>query len=313
MSGPHRVATFPALGSTAVLLVTDPGSADGALGILRDHLERIDLACSRFREDSELVRLNAAAGRGPVRASDLLLEAVEAALRAARITEGRVDPTVGTALELIGYDRDFALVAADGPALSYTARPVPGWKAVTVDRRAGTVALRAGTRLDLGATAKAFCADLAATAIAARTGGGVLVSLGGDVAVAGTAPDGGWPIRVAADHSAPLDGSGPVVAIRDGGLATTSTTVRRWRRGGEVVHHLIDPASSRPVARRWQTVSVAAGSCLDANIASCAAMVMGAGAAEWLDAQGLPSRLVGEGGRVVTVAGWPSEEPVACC
>lgn len=312
MTAPHRVATFPALGSTATLVLTDPAGAGDALAILRDVLERVDLACSRFRDDSELVRLNAAAGRGPVRVSALLLDAIEAALRAARVTDGRVDPTVGAALELIGYDRDFALVAPDGPPLSYLAGPVPGWEAVTVDCRAGTVALRAGVRLDLGATAKAFCADRAAAAIAARTGAGALVGLGGDLAVAGPAPDRGWPVKISPDHRSPLDGPGPVVAIRDGGLATSSTAVRRWRRGGQVVHHLIDPSSSQPVAAQWETVSVAAGSCLDANIASCAAMIMGAGAVAWLEAQALPARLVGPGG-VVTIAGWPAGEAIACC
>ena len=308
----HHVATFPSIGTTAVLMVTEAGVADEALAILRDELRRIDLACSRFRDDSDLVRLNERSGRGPVRVTPLLLEAVEAALRAARVTAGRVDPTVGTALELIGYDRDFASIASDGPALTYAAHPVPGWRTVRLDRRAGTVALPAGVSLDLGATAKAFCADRAAASIAAATGAGALVSLGGDIAVSGPCPRDGWPVRVGDDHSAALDGPGPVIAIRDGGLATSSTTVRTWRRGGEVVHHLIDPASSRPVASRWRTVSVAAGSCLDANVGSCAALVMDSDAPAWLEAHSLPARLVAVDGAVTTVAGWP-DEALTCC
>ena len=294
-------------------MVSEGGALEEALSLLRQELERIDLACSRFRDDSELVELNRRAGQGPVSVSPLMLEAVEVALRAARLTEGRVDPTVGTALELVGYDRDISLVAPDGPALTYLARPVPGWEAVTVDRKARQVALRAGTRLDLGATAKAFCADAAAASIAGRTGVGVLVSLGGDIAVAGPAPDDGWPVRISPDHAAPLDGPGPVVAIRDGGLATSSTAVRRWRRGGEVVHHLIDPASSKPVPGHWEAVSVAAGSCLDANVASCAAMVMGPDAVGWLEARSLPARLLRPDGAVTTTAGWPAEEALRCC
>lgn len=312
MTRPHPVATFPALGSTAALLVTDPRRGPQARRILEEQLSRIDLACSRFRKDSELVRLNARAGQGPVEVSPLLLEAVETSLRAARLTDGLVDPTVGTALELIGYDRDFAAIAPDGPALAYRARAVPGWATVTVGRRAGVVALAAGTRLDLGATAKALCADLAAAAIAEATGSGVLVGLGGDIAVAGPPPEEGWSVKISLDHAAPLDGPGPVVGVTGGGLATSSTAVRTWRRGGREVHHLIDPGTSRPVAAHWRAASVAAGSCVDANIASCAAMVMGPAAVGWLGARALPARLVGIDGEVTTVAGWPADEAVAC-
>jgi thiamine biosynthesis lipoprotein len=173
------------------------------------------------------------------------------------------------------------------------------------------VALRAGVRLDLGATAKALCADRAARAITSATGAGVLVSLGGDLSVAGPAPAAGWPVRITDDHAGPLDGPGPVVAVRDGGLATSSTTVRRWRRGGRAVHHLIDPVTSAPAVEHWRAVSVAAASCLDANIASCAAMLMGRSAPEWLARLGLPARLVPVDGPVVALAGWPEEVP-AC-
>lgn len=312
MSEPRLIAGFPALGTTAAVALTGPVDEDLAESILRDHLERLDLACSRFRDDSELSRLNAAAGSGPVPVSELLLDAVDASLRAAVLTGGRVDPTVGTALEMIGYDRDFRLIPPDGPALSFNARPVPGWEAVTIDRAAATVALRPGVRLDLGATAKAFCADLAAAAISAATGAGVLVSLGGDIAVAGPAPQDGWAVKIGPDHAAPLDGPGPVVTLMGGGLATSSTTVRRWLRGGAPIHHLVDPATSAPVPEHWQTVTVAAGTCLDANTASCAAVVMGPGAADWLRERCLPARLVSATGEVTTVAGWP-QEVAACC
>jgi FAD:protein FMN transferase len=305
------VAPFAALGTTAALVLTDGSGANQALAVLRSELDRFDRACSRFRDDSELHHLNQAAGRGPVGVSALLFDAVRQAVRAARLTGGLVDPTVGAALELAGYDRDFGLIAEDGPPLRLTARPVPGWQAVTLDPGARTVALRAGVRLDLGATAKALCADRAARAIADATGAGVLVSLGGDLSVAGPAPATGWPVRITDDHAAPVAGPGPVVAIHDGGLATSSTTVRRWRRGGQPVHHLIDPVTSAPAKEHWRTVSVAAASCLDANIASCGAMLMGGRAPEWLARLGLPARLVPVDGPVVTLAGWPEEVP-AC-
>ena len=239
--------------------------------------------------------------------SGLLFEAVGVALRAASLTGGLVDPTVGGALELVGYDRDFARLDPDGPALQLRARPVPGWTVVTVDRSSRTVSLPSGVVLDLGATAKALCADRAAERAASAAGCGVLVSLGGDVAVAGPPPEGGWPVRITDDHEHPLESSGPVVSVASGGLATSSTSIRRWIRGGETVHHLIDPATGLPAVEHWRMVSVAAGSCVDANIASCASILLGAPATGWLAERNLPARLVDTSGRVVTVAGWPED------
>jgi thiamine biosynthesis lipoprotein len=298
---------FPALGTTATLLTTDPDGRERARAVLEAELDAIDRACSRFRSDSELSLVNRAAGR-PVRVSALCVEAVTAALRAAEVTSGALDPTVGTALQLIGYDRDFTLIEPDGPPLQVALRPAPGWQNVVVDRAASTVRVPKGVELDLGATAKALCADRAAGRATETTGSGVLVSLGGDVAVAGPAPEEGWAVRITHHHADPVEWGGPVVTITSGGLATSSTSARRWQRGGRVVHHLIDPATGAPAVEYWRTVSVAAGSCLDANIASSAAVIMGAGGPGWLEDRGLAARLVDPTGRVTTVGGWPVEK-----
>jgi thiamine biosynthesis lipoprotein len=298
--------TFPALGSSATLLTTDPHSRDQAVAVLKAEVEAIDRACSRFREDSELTMVNRKKGRS-VQVSPLFLEAVVAALRAARVTSGVVDPTVGQALEMIGYDRDFASVEPEGPAVQARFKAVPGWPAVVVDEVASTIRVPRGVQLDLGATAKALCADRAAWRAAELTGSGVLVSLGGDVSVAGPGPEGGWAVQVTDHHRDPLDAGGPVYGIGSGGLATSSTSVRRWHRGGQLLHHLIDPSTGAPAVEYWRTVSVAAGSCLDANIASCAAIILGPAAPGWLETRSLPARLVAPTGRAVTVAGWPAE------
>jgi thiamine biosynthesis lipoprotein len=302
--------TFPALGTTATLLTTDRNSRDVAREALEAELDAIDRACSRFRPDSELSAVNRARGAA-VQVSPLFVEALSAALRAARVTSGAVDPTVGQALQLIGYDRDFARIEPTGPPIHVQLSAVPGWKTVRVDPAAFTVRVPREVTLDLGATAKALCADRAARRAAEIAGCGVLVSLGGDIAVAGLPPPGGWAVQITGHHADPLDAGGPVFAVRSGGLATSSTSVRRWQRGGQVLHHLIDPWTGAPAAERWRTVSVAGASCLDANIASCAAVIMGAGALDWLEAQGLPARLVDPAGRVVTVGGWPAE--MAAC
>jgi thiamine biosynthesis lipoprotein len=164
--------------------------------------------------------------------------------------------------------------------------------------------------LDLGATAKAWAADRAASRLAGALGCGVLVGLGGDIAVAGPPPPGGWRIRVQDITGRPEDppaGPAAVVAIRDGGLATSSTTARRWRRGGDVLHHILDPRTGLPAAVHWRTVSVAAATCVDANTASTAAIIRGPQALDWLSNLGLPARLVDAAGTVRTVGGWPAE------
>jgi len=134
------------------------------------------------------------------------------------------------------------------------------------------------------------------------------VSIGGDIATAGTPPPDGWPVRVAEDHSSPFDAAGQTIALRGGGLATSSTTVRRWTRGERELHHILDPASGRPAPECWRTVSVAADCCVDANIASTAAIVRGERAPGWLEGLGLPSRLVAVDGTVSFTAGWPEGE-----
>jgi thiamine biosynthesis lipoprotein len=298
-------ATFPAFGTTAVLLVTDHAALPGAERILRDELAAIDAACSRFRPDSEIMRLAAHAGHAaPV--SPLLAGALDAALRVARATGGLVDPTVGQAVVDLGYDRDFAALDRDRPEPAVP-RPAPGWWRVILDVPAGQVLVPRGVLLDLGATAKAYAADRAA-ARAAQVGGGVgaLVSLGGDLATAGPCPDGGWLVGVGDDHRAAAPGD-PVVTIRSGALATSSVTQRSWRRAGRTVHHIVDPRTGDVPEPVWRTVSVAARSCVDANAAATAAIVRGRAAPGWLAGLGLAARLVSHDGTALAVAGWPAE------
>jgi thiamine biosynthesis lipoprotein ApbE len=300
-------ASWRALGTLVQLVVTEPAALPEARRLLENDLAEVDAACSRFRADSEIRALK---GGHPVKISPLLAEAIAVALRAARLTDGDVDPTVGAAMSKAGYDRDFQHIEPNGPPLSLTVRKVPGWRTVRLDGQSLT--LPAGVRLDLGATAKAWAADRAAARITSQLGCGALVSLGGNIAVAGPAPDSGWRIRVQDVTGAPGDPpAGPyaLIAIRDGGLATSSTAARRWQRGGDVLHHILDPRTGLPAEPVWRTVSVAAGSCADANAASTAAVIRGRRALGWLAQLGLPARLVDATGVVFTVAGWP-DDPV---
>lgn len=299
-----RSVSFPALGTTATLLVAggDPGRLAAARTVLEAELHAVDAACSRFRPDSELTRANRAAGR-PVVIGELLTEAIATALRAAQLTGGAVDPTVGAQLCALGYDRTFTevLPRLQDPA----AKPAPGWQTVGLDVRTRTLLIPAGTSVDLGATAKALAADWAAVRAAEAAGCGVLVNLGGDIRVAGQAPGEGWPVAIGDDHrhGGALSST---VALTSGALATSSTAVRSWRRGRRTVHHIVDPATGDNPPPVWRTVSVTAATCVDANTASTAAIVMGAVAVPWLTAAGLPARLVATDGGISRVAQWPA-------
>ena len=295
-------ASFRALGTTALVAVAD-GHLELARAMLADRLAEVDRVCSRFRDDSELSTLNRSGGRVAT-VSPALCDAVGSALAAARATSGLIDPTV--ALGALGYDRTFTLVAArDGWTFDSRSARVGCWERVQVDERRRTIRLPAGVTLDLGATAKAEAADRAANALAEELGCGVLVSLGGDVAVAGASPPEGWCVSVGDDHAAA--GTAAVV-IRDGGLATSSSTVRRWRTDHGEMHHIIDPRTGLPALTPWRSVSVAARTCLGANTASTASLVLGAEAPAWLEVLQLPARLVAHDGDVTMTAAWPAEE-----
>jgi thiamine biosynthesis lipoprotein len=306
-----RSSSFSALGTTASVVVTADAALAQAVATLRSHLESLDELCSRFRADSELSRVNARAGR-TVPISRRFAEPLAVALNALESTGGIVDPTLGAELRRAGYDRTFELVRSRG-TWAVAARDGRGARRshVQLDTERLTVRVPAGVELDLGATAKAWAADRAARAIAAATHSGVLVSLGGDVAVAGAPPAAGWPIRIADDHAAELNSAGPVVAIDAGGLATSSTSVRRWRTDGGVAHHLLDPRTGAPAATIWRTVSVAARTCVDANVAATAAVVLSGAAPGWLEERALPARLVRNDGTEVHTSGWPVDQAAA--
>ena len=301
---PPASCSFRALGTSAKVVTTVPQALPDAIVAVREEVDAIDRTCSRFRPDSELARLHDGAGEW-VEVDPVLIEAIEVALRAAILTDGDVDPTVGESLLLVGYDRDFAGLDPDGPPIG-ALRAAPGWRTVEVDPAGSRVRIPRGVRLDLGATAKAFAADRSARAAFDATGSGVLVSLGGDIAVAGPPPRDGWEVGLADSHAASAE-PGHTVRIAAGGLATSSTTVRRWLRGGLAVHHVVDPSTGRPANEVWRTVSVAAATCVDANVAATAAIVRGEPAALWLQRMGMPARLVRTDGSIVRTGGWPLE------
>jgi thiamine biosynthesis lipoprotein len=227
---------------------------------------------TRFSPDSELSRVNDSHETAVV-VSEPFARAVRVALAAWKATGGLVDPTLATAVESAGYDRDFAALLLDDPRPAGPA--VPG-RANEV-RLAGRLLMRPpGLRLDLAGVVKSLAVD---EALALLPGAG-FVSAGGDVATRGPATVG-------------LPG-GESLTLADGGLATSGVTARAWRRAGRLQHHLIDPRTGVPARTRWQQVTVAAGSCVGADVAAKAAFLLSDDGPDWLDEHGLPGRFVAE-------------------
>ncbi len=304
---PVRHQRFRALGTYVHISTT--GRLDRAVQLSKAVLDEVDRTCSRFRRDSDLTTANARAGRW-TEVGPLLAAAVGVAVDAARETDGLVDPCLGRQLVEIGYDEDLAAVLADpraAPVPPPTARP-DAWRDVGVDP-AGAVFVPEGVALDLGATAKAWAADLLAATLVDAVGGEALVSLGGDIRIAGPRRR-TWPVVVTEHPDGVGDDLAPeVVSLDGGGLATSSTTVRRWTAGGITQHHLLDPRTGRPVRPYWRTVTATGPSCVAANVATTAAVVLGPEAEAWLARRQVDARLVGVDGEVHRVGRWPEPIP----
>ncbi|RLV50667.1 FAD:protein FMN transferase [Nocardioides mangrovicus] len=285
------------------LVTTDVDALAPAVQLARELLHEVETACSRFRPDSELMRLRA--GWNDV--SPMLAELLREALVAAWLSDGAVDPTLGRAITGLGYDADIAAVRSRTLSLVEAdprdvVGPAAGWRSLRLDGH--RVFRPDDVQLDLGATAKAAAADRVAATVAEQLGCGVLVSLGGDVATAGPGPRGGWQITV---QDLPTDSVHQVSLAEGAAIATSSTMRRTWTAGERRLHHLLDPATGMPTRGPWRTVTVVAEDCARANTATTAAIVKGDDAVEWLEGLGLPTRLVDEAGAVRTLNGFPRE------
>ncbi|WP_284981672.1 FAD:protein FMN transferase [Arthrobacter sp. efr-133-TYG-118] len=292
----------------AGVIVTEPSMLDQAVSLSKAVCHDVEMACSRFRDDSEvmILRSQLAGGR---EISDVLAAIVRSALAAAEMTDGDVDPTLGSVLLGLGYDRDFALLDvphSPGPEAQGSIGVTTVAEAWTRIGLAGnTLKVPKSLLLDFGAIGKALAADWAAHRISSTLGCGSMVSLGGDIATAGKAPPEGWVVLV---QDLPGDPSGCVRLSSGYALATSSTQKRRWNHSGRQVQHIIDPHTGLPAEAVWRTVTVAAKSCVEANTISTACVVRGRRAPSWLRELGVPARLVDSAGRVSAFGSWPPDE-----
>lgn len=281
--------------------VVAPADRPEAVFLVRDLFDEWEAALSRFRPESELSRVNGAAGR-LVHVSPLFEDVLRQSLAAAEATDGLFDPTLLVQLVDAGYDRTFEELPPDRAAPSTAAEPVPGgaWRGVELDEDRHLVRLPADIGLDFGGIAKGMAVD-EAVGRAVRAGiGPIGVEAGGDLAVHGL-PDGTarWPIAIE------LPAGARTVGLDHGALATSSIARRRWTVGGAERHHLIDPRTGLPVQNDLRSVSVAASTCRQAEVAAKAALVLGpVDGAAFLEDRGLTALLVLKDGSELAVGDW---------
>ena len=290
---------FQALGTTILVGAVEPDSLAAVIPRVYARLQDVDRALSRFRPDSELARIDSDPNR-PWLVSPLFGEVLELALQAAASTNGWFDPTVRDALEAAGYDRSIELLERDGPGNDRPFRPAGQWPLIHFDRPSGILLLPRDVRLDFGGIGKGFAVDYALRDL--PTAGGVLVSAGGDLAVMGPPPEGGWRCDVAPGVDDEAETS---VLLHGGALATSGLGRRQWQRAGQPMHHLINPHTGRPGVSPWRIVTVAARTCVAAEVAAKVAWLMGEDGPEWVTDQGLTARFRALDGRVQTVGRWP--------
>lgn len=285
-----------ALGTRCRMVGFDSDPSAEAKEIFARLIDEMDRVASRFRQDSEMRQKFNGEPRRDVVVSELLFDAMEAALRAAWITNGYLDPTVGSSMVSLGYERDFSALPAGEQSHSRSRVTLPaGYRKIRLNRSMKSVSVASGVVLDLGATGKAFLADRIRQQIESELLEKVLVNLGGDIS-ASLVEGEGWPVRITDDRGLDPASKGLVIRISGGGVATSSTVKRSWKSGSESLHHIIDPHTGMSSRSSYDTVTVIAGSALDANVASSGTIAMGELGPEWLKSTGLPAlaRKLGE-------------------
>ncbi len=298
-------ASFQALGTDVSVAVIRPADLAESLGHVQAVMDRVDRSLSRFRRDSELCVLETRTG-APCAVSPLFWEACMLAGSAFEATHGWFDVTVRDAVEAAGYDRSIELIERDGPGPDRDVALGSRWSSIQFDSAAHTILLPPGVGLDFGGIGKGLAVDLAIRTMP-KSVAGVCVNAGGDIAVTGRPPDGGWAIGIAADTVADEHAQ---VALHAGALATSGLGRRQWARNGQLLHHLINPHSRRPGVSSWRSVTVAAATCTAAEVAAKVAWLMGDEGPAWIEQLGLTGCFLGMDGSVQYLQGWPAPSTI---
>ena len=260
--------SFRAMGTEVCLTGPDGASFTRASEAVEFVFAREERRFSRFRDDTELNRVNLAAGRWtPVSAPFEAL--VGLALTQAQRTDGLFDPTVLNAMVAAGYDRDFDEVLAGARGALQPPRPCGRWREVAT--RPGEIMLPAGVGLDLGGIAKGWTSDLAAEAALLEGLTWSLVSAGGDMRIVGEAP----PIDVRIEDPGAPNETAATLRLDSGALASSSTLRRAW---GPDLHHILDPRTGAPTDSPIVQSTVWASTCAEAEVLAKWALLTGTAA-----------------------------------
>jgi thiamine biosynthesis lipoprotein len=260
-----RSSTTRTMGTRLHVLGPEHASFDDAAAAVIRRFAREDLRFSRFRGDSELTRVNEAAG-ARIRVSRGFAEVVAMALDGARASDGAFDPTVHDALLAAGYDRDLDEVLAGARGRLHPATPCGRWPEIELE---GTdLRMPADVHLDLGAIAKGWAADRAAEDALGTGIPWIAVNAGGDLRIAGKAP----ALPVGVEDPDDPETSILTLELTSGALATSSTSRRSWGPG---LHHVIDPATGAPVEGSIRQVTAWAPTCAEAELLATTALVTG--------------------------------------
>jgi thiamine biosynthesis lipoprotein len=253
----RTVERFGAMG-TWVEVRADTGDGHAAVRALFESAEQ---QCSRFRESSELSRVNAVDTEA-VDLSPELAAIFAAAQQMAARTGGLVDPAVGGRVIDWGYDRTFSEI--DGASAS----PGQEWDGTRWRLDGQTIHRPIGTRLDLGGIAKGWAADRAV-----ESGLAAVVSAGGDVRSNDPA--------TTVDVVDPWGDTAAQLQLGVGGLATSSISRRRWMSADGPAHHIIDPRTGNPAATPIVATTVIADTAVEAEAGAKAVLILGTEGLAW--------------------------------
>lgn len=310
MSFAVRRDEFCAMGCAVQLEVVGDDETSVVAGVTRarDLIAEFERAWSRFLPDSDISRLNAAQG-ALVTVRPTTIDLLHSMVQGFAATEGCFDPTLLAPLVALGYDASWV----DPRAVTSLPAAVAwrgGVAGIAVDAVASVAQLPSGTVLDAGGIGKGLAADMVVAALMHAGLAGAMVSIGGDLRVAGVGPhEGGWVIGVADAFDA--SGSGGDVlrlSLANAGVATSGTVRRAWNDAdGVSVNHLLDPATGRPLQETVQA-TVVAGTAAWAEVYTKLLMVRGREALETLESLGLGGRLVLVDGTAHCNSSWLSLE-----
>ena len=265
---------YMAMGSLlkVTLWTTDEAKAIAAADRVSREFDRLELLLSVWKPESDVVRLNAAAGRAPVPVSRETIEVLAAAGLASEWTAGKFDITFGSLADLWKFDHDQDNTVPDASAIA-ARLPLVDHQAVQIDAAKRTAFIaRPGVRVHLGGVGKGYAVDLAVAMLKSEGFRDFLIQAGGDMYAAGTNNGTPWKLGIADPRGA--HDAFAAVEVRDATFSTSGDYERFFLKDGVRYHHLLDPDRGEP-ARGCRSVTIIASRALIADALSTGAFIMG--------------------------------------